>query len=58
VWIDGSGRLIQARILKSTGDSKIDSALILVLQDMPALDQPPGSLQFPQCVAIRGRKSV
>lgn len=57
VWIDGSGHLTQARILKSSGDDKTDSALIAALQSMPALDQaPPSSVQFPQRVAIRGRR--
>jgi TonB family protein len=57
VWIDPNGHVTRAKVLKSTGDSKIDDDLVAALQDMPALDEPPPSdLQFPQRVRIEGRR--
>jgi len=57
IWVDGSGHLKQARILRSSGDDKTDDAVLAALQGMPSLDQaPPSSLQFPQRVAIRGKR--
>jgi TonB family protein len=56
VWVDSNGRVTQVRILRSSGDAKTDDALVTALQGMPALDAPPASLQFPQKVAIRGRR--
>lgn len=57
VWVDANGHVTRAAVLKSTGDSKIDQDLVAVLQDMPALDEPPPpDLQFPQRIRIEGRR--
>ena len=57
VWIDPNGHVTRAKVLKSTGDAKIDDDLVAALQEMPALDEPPPSdLQFPQRVRIEGRR--
>lgn len=59
VWVDANGRITRASVLKSTGDSRIDSDLVAALEDMHALDEPPPSeLQFPQRVRIEGRRRV
>ena len=58
VWVNPDGRITHATMLKSSGDPKIDQDLVAVLQDMPALDEPPPSdLQFPQRVRIEGRRA-
>jgi len=57
VWVDPSGRVTRAAILKTSGDPRIDQDLVAVLQDMPALDEPPPStLPFPQRVRVEGRR--
>jgi TonB family protein len=57
VWLDASGHLTQAKIVRSSGDDKTDEAVLAALKSMPSLEQPPGTLQFPQRIAIRGRKA-
>jgi protein TonB len=57
VWVDPNGHVTHAAILKTSGDAKIDQDLVAVLQDMPALDEPPPStLQFPQRVRVEGKR--
>jgi TonB family protein len=57
VWIDGAGRLTRARIVRGSGDSRLDDQLVAALEGMRSVDDPPPpSLRFPQRVAIRGRR--
>ncbi|HEY1710351.1 MAG TPA: energy transducer TonB [Rhizomicrobium sp.] len=56
VWIDANGHLTQAKIVRSSGDDKTDEAVLAALKTMPSLEQPPSTLQFPQRIAIRGRR--
>jgi TonB family protein len=59
VWVDASGKLTRASILRTTGDPKTDEILIAALEKMPALDQPPPeSFQFPQRISVRGKRPV
>jgi TonB family protein len=59
IWIDGAGRVTQARIRRSTGDHKLDDSLVAALQRMPPLgEQPPANLKFPLAVDIRGRRGA
>jgi periplasmic protein TonB len=59
VWVDATGRLTHASIVRTTGDTKTDEKLIAALEAMPALDQPPpGSFQFPQRISVKGRRPV
>src|SRR5215469_12947214 len=55
VWVDASGRVTRASVLRTSGDPKIDEYLVAALQGMPELDEPPpATLQFPQRVRIEG----
>jgi periplasmic protein TonB len=59
VWIDPGGRVTRARILKSSGDGKLDRQLVASLQGMGALGEPPpAAFRFPQRVAIKGRRGA
>ncbi len=58
VWVDGGGRLTRARILRTSGDGKLDHVLVATLEGMRALGEPPpAAFKFPQRVTIRGRRA-
>ncbi|HEY1614392.1 MAG TPA: TonB family protein [Rhizomicrobium sp.] len=57
VWVEPGGKMERAQVVKSSGDPKVDQMLVEVVQQMPALDEPPPStLEFPQRVRIEGRR--
>lgn len=57
IWVNESGHVTRAEILRSSGDSKVDETLVAALEAMPALDEPPPStLEFPQRITVRGRR--
>jgi hypothetical protein len=57
VWVDPTGRVTRAKVLKTSGDPKLDMDLVAALEGMPALDEsPPSTLLFPQRVRIDGRR--
>jgi TonB family protein len=56
VWVDASGHVTRVRILRSSGDARIDDNLVAALEVTPALDEPPpSSFEFPQRITVRGR---
>lgn len=58
VWIDAAGRLTRARILRGSGDSKLDGQLVAALEAIRSVGEPPpASFRFPQKIAIRGRRA-
>jgi TonB family protein len=59
VWVNESGRVTRAEILRSSGDPKVDDDLLATLEAMPALDEtPPSTLEFPQKITVRGRRAA
>ncbi|HSZ73858.1 MAG TPA: energy transducer TonB [Rhizomicrobium sp.] len=59
VWVDTSGHVTRASIMRTTGDAKTDEMLVAALEKMPALDQPPpDSFPFPQRISVRGKRPV
>jgi periplasmic protein TonB len=59
VWVNDSGHVTRAEIMRSSGDAKIDEVLLAALQSMPALDEaPPSTLEFPQKITVRGRRAA
>jgi TonB family protein len=57
VWVDENGRITSAKVLKTSGDPKLDSDLVAALEGLPALDEaPPSTLSFPQHIRIDGRR--
>jgi len=57
VWVDGRGRVTKAELLRSSGDSKRDQRLVVILEATNDLDAPPASIRFPARITVRGRKS-
>ena len=57
IWIDGSGRVTKAQLIRSSGDAGRDATVQALLEAVRGLDAPPASLRFPQKIAVRGRKS-
>jgi periplasmic protein TonB len=57
IWVDETGHVTQAKIVRSSGELTTDAALVAALQEAPALDQPPPpEFQFPQRIAVSGRR--
>lgn len=57
IWIDGSGRVTRAQILRGSSDDKRDTALKALLEGVAGLEPPPASIKFPQKIAVQGRRS-
>lgn len=58
VWIDPRGRITQASLLRTSGDDRVDQALVDRFQRLPLLETPPpASLRFPQRIQVRGRRA-
>ncbi len=57
IWIDGSGRVTKAVLVRSSGEASRDAIVQALLEAVRGLDTPPASLRFPQKIAVRGRKS-
>jgi periplasmic protein TonB len=57
VWVDADGRVTRAKVLKTSGDPKLDMDLVAALEALPTLDEtPPSTLSFPQHIRIDGRR--
>jgi outer membrane biosynthesis protein TonB len=53
-WVDGS-RHLHVKVVQSSGDPKVDDALVQLADSMPPLEEePPGDLQFK--LAIHSRR--
>jgi TonB family protein len=56
IWVDANGRVKDVKVIRSSGDSTTDQALVAALEGAPALEQPPSEFQFPQKVSVSGRR--
>ncbi|WP_459623851.1 energy transducer TonB family protein [Burkholderia sp. 3C] len=57
VWLDPSGRITRVTIVQSTGDNRLDAAVIAAVQLAGKLDEaPPASASYPLTVRLQGRK--
>ncbi len=57
IWVTASGALAQARLVKSSGDKKLDQTVLALLQSASDLKPPPASIRMPQRVKV-GRKRL
>jgi outer membrane biosynthesis protein TonB len=57
IWIT-DGRVTRAEVVRSSGDARRDAALKSIIEETSGLNAPPASLQFPQRITVRGRKSI
>ncbi|MFP3247764.1 MAG: TonB family protein [Paraburkholderia sp.] len=57
VWLESSGRITKVTIGQSTGDPKLDAAVVDALQTLGRLDEPPPpSWQYPVRLNLQGRQ--
>jgi periplasmic protein TonB len=57
VWLEPSGRITKVTIAQSTGDTKLDDAIVNALQTLGRLDEPPpSSLQSPVRMSLQGHQ--
>ena len=57
VWINGEGTLTQARLARSSGNSRLDQTVLGLLQSARGLRPPPASIRMPQRIKV-GRKRL
>lgn len=55
IWVNGSGRLTQARLAKSSGNGRLDQTVLALLESADGLKPPPPSIRMPQRIKV-GRK--
>lgn len=55
VWVNSAGALTQARLVKGSGNGKLDQTVLALLQTATGLRPPPASIRMPQRIKV-GRK--
>lgn len=57
LWMDASGRITKVTISQSTGDAKIDAAVLAAVESLGRVDEaPPPATAYPVLVRLQGRK--
>lgn len=57
LWMDPSGHITKVTIAQSTGDAKIDAAVIAAVESLGRVDEaPPPATAYPVLVRLQGRK--
>lgn len=57
LWMEPSGRITKVAIAQSTGDAKIDAAVVAAVQALGKVDEPPPpGTTYPKRVKLQGRK--
>ncbi|WP_396332502.1 energy transducer TonB [Burkholderia anthina] len=57
LWMDPSGHITKVTIAQSTGDAKIDAAVIAAVEALGRVDEaPPPATAYPVLVRLQGRK--
>jgi protein TonB len=57
IWVGSDGAINKVLLVKSSGDDQIDQALVVRLQTVRHLDQPPPpGVKFPARIALNGRR--
>ncbi|CAI8695700.1 energy transducer TonB [Burkholderia pyrrocinia] len=57
LWMDASGRITKVTVAQSTGDAKIDAAVIAAVEALGRVDEvPPPATAYPVLVRLQGRK--
>ena len=56
IWMDASGRITKVTVAQSTGDSKLDDAVVAAVEAFGKVDQPPPlRAVYPALVKLYGR---
>lgn len=58
IWVNGSGAVTRADMIRSSGDEKRDAQLRAVIEGASGLTAPPPSFKFPRRVTVSGRRSL
>ncbi|PQV46076.1 energy transducer TonB [Paraburkholderia sp. BL21I4N1] len=57
LWMEPSGRITKVTIAQSTGDPKIDAAVVAAIEALGKVDEPPPpATAYPVLVKLQGRK--
>lgn len=57
IWMEPSGRITKVTVAQSTGDPKLDDAVVAALEALGKVDEPPPpSTQYPRLVKLHGRQ--
>ncbi len=57
LWLGADGRATRVQLVRGTGTSDIDDAVLALLRNLDRLDEkPPASLRFPMRVSMKGRR--
>ncbi|WP_323120584.1 TonB family protein [Burkholderia alba] len=58
LWMEPSGRITKVTVVQSTGDARLDEAVIAAVEALGKVDEPPpASSVYPKLVKLQGRKS-
>ncbi|KUZ73176.1 TonB C-terminal domain-containing protein [Burkholderia ubonensis] len=57
LWLEPSGRIAKVAIAQSTGDARIDAAVVAAVEALGKVDEaPPPATAYPVLVRLQGRK--
>lgn len=57
LWMDASGRITKVTVAQSTGDAKLDAAVVTAVESLGKVDEaPPPATAYPVLVRLQGRK--
>jgi type IV secretory pathway VirB10-like protein len=58
VWINGTGKVTRADIVKSSNDGERDQVLRDLLLSANGLTPPPATFKFPRRISVSGKKAI
>lgn len=57
LWLDASGKTTRVQLVKGTGKTNIDEAVLAMVRELNRIDEsPPASQRFPMRVSMKGRR--
>ncbi|KVM99831.1 TonB family protein [Burkholderia stagnalis] len=57
LWLEPSGRIAKVTVAQSTGDAKLDAAVVAAVEALGKVDEaPPPATTYPVLVRLQGRK--
>uniref|UniRef100_UPI000D4E6F90 energy transducer TonB family protein n=1 Tax=unclassified Variovorax TaxID=663243 RepID=UPI000D4E6F90 len=57
LWLGADGKTVRAQLVRGTGTSDIDEAVLALVRGIDRIDEkPPAALRFPMRVAMKGRR--
>lgn len=59
LWMDAQGRITKVAIVQSTGDEKMDAAVVAAIEALGKVDEaPPPATTYPVLVKLQGHKPI